>query len=114
MNEDVDWFKLCEGCGECCGFVPFARHFIKKHREQIQVKYKKIPFGRLILPETEDFHCIFLDRKNKRCLIYDERPQACRLQGTIPELPCPKLNPELCDKMDFAIDRLQSIVRLLG
>ena len=95
------------------GPVPFTRHFIKKHRKLVQVNYKKISFGRLILPETEDLHCIFLDRNTKKCLVYDYRPEVCKLQGTIQELPCPKLNPELCGKMDFAIDRLEGILRLL-
>ena len=114
MNEDTDWSKLCEGCGECCGPVPFTRQFIKNHKEKIQVKYEKIPFGREILPVTEDLHCIFLDRETKRCLIYTERPQVCKLQGTIPKLPCLKLNPELCDELDFKIDKAHEAIKSLS
>jgi Fe-S-cluster containining protein len=36
-------------------------------------------------------HCIFLD-KNKRCLIYPERPNVCKLQGNTKELPCPRIH----------------------
>ena len=38
---------------------------------------------------TEDFLCVFLNRKTKKCVIHKHRPHICIDYGQKPELPCP-------------------------
>lgn len=107
MNEKIDWEKHCEGCGECCGPIMFKQKIWEKHKDKAQKLIEVIPFiNASVVPLSEDIFCVFLDRRTKRCLIYDERPNVCRLQGTVPRLPCPKLNPELSRLVDKNIDNV--------
>ena len=48
----------------------------------------------LFVPITASMDCVFLNKLTKRCEVYNDRPNVCRLQGTIPELPCPKVKGE--------------------
>ena len=88
----IDWEKICKGCGQCCGPVPFSEKFLLLNKE----KYQENPvdllgyFPGFVIPSTKSFDCVFLNKLTKKCEIYNERPKVCRLQGTIPELPCPK------------------------
>lgn len=89
----TNWAIQCLGCGDCCGVVPFPAGFIKEHTAQIQISEFNIEdtlFKGVEIPVTEDLMCIFLTPE-KRCSIYYERPEVCRLYGTIPRLKCPKL-----------------------
>jgi Fe-S-cluster containining protein len=86
----MEW-KCIEGCkAECCGIVPIPKELAKKHEKMAQVKAMEImPFGNNdIVPLTEDAFCIFLDRKTKKCVIYEERPEVCRRYGLAEDLPC--------------------------
>lgn len=86
----TDWAQICEGCGKCCGPVPFETEFLMQHAHL----YQELPdnldytFPGLVIPTTVSLDCVFLEKLTKRCVIYDERPEVCRLMGTIPELPC--------------------------
>lgn len=93
MNrETMNWTEICRGCGKCCGIVPFMPDEFDKVKHRAVVSYEIIPFLHgSIVPETKDGFCVFLERLNKRCSIYLDRPNVCRLQGTIPELPCPRV-----------------------
>ena len=92
-DKKMDWQKICEGCGECCGPIPFAPEFLLQNTD----KYQELPeelsdmFMGRIVPITKTLECVFLNKATKRCVIYKKRPQVCRLQGTIPQLPCPRL-----------------------
>jgi len=99
LNENIDWENLCSGCGECCGPVPISLGIVESNKDLMQhYDGRMAPLrGGLLVPLSDDMYCVFLDRETKRCLIYDRRPDVCRLQGTIRDLPCPKLNPDLCD-----------------
>lgn len=88
----VDWKELCKGCGKCCGPVLFPNGFIHWNKDKIQARFKAIHTTNATIPLANDVMCIFLDRETKRCLVYDERPEICRLQGTVRGLPCPKLD----------------------
>ena len=101
----MDWFKICEGCGECCGAVPLPRIIFTKYKHLGERKYQIKHFNDEIVPVTEDMVCIFLD-KNKRCKIYIHRPKVCRDFGVIPALPCKKINPEASLAKQKEIDRM--------
>ena len=106
MNEDIDWYELCKNCGRCCGQIKFKIEFINKHKQDIQkehlVNLKNLP-NKLIQPITNDGYCIFLDRTIKRCKVYNDRPDICKIYGTIEEYPCYILEPEKCKKKDAEI-----------
>ena len=88
----MNWAEICKGCGKCCGPVPFTPVEFDKVKNRTVVSYKTIPFlYGSIVPETEDGFCVFLERLSKQCSIYLDRPDLCRLMGTIPELVCPRV-----------------------
>lgn len=107
MHEKIDWKKHCEGCGECCGIVPLEPSLWEKHKDKVQNLDEVVPFIKgLVVPFTKDIFCVFLDRDTKRCLIYEDRPEVCKLQGTVPQLPCPKLNPMQSMIVEKKIEKL--------
>lgn len=84
-------FKCKSGCGSCCGIIPFPKELAKKTEHLAQVKPTKViqdEKGRLYIL-TEDMFCVYLNRKTKECMIYEDRPELCRVYGLIPECPCP-------------------------
>jgi Fe-S-cluster containining protein len=88
----TDWKELCKGCGECCGCVPFNPELFSKIKGKTQRKYTLMPFiANTVVPITDDFICVFLT-KEKLCSIYEDRPEVCRIQGTIERLPCPRIH----------------------
>lgn len=96
----INWAKVCKGCGECCGPVPFPENFLllNAHKYQEQPTEIEEMLTGLFVPVTATMDCVFLNKITKRCEVYEDRPKVCRLQGTIPELPCPKLpTPELME-----------------
>jgi DNA-binding CsgD family transcriptional regulator len=88
---ETDWFLHCTGCGQCCGPVPIDRYKWKylSGKLQREPKFIKDYIGNTVLPITETGDCVFLTPE-KTCAIYEERPEVCRLFGTIKELECPK------------------------
>jgi len=100
LKTEINWTKVCKGCGRCCSNIPHNKDFIEAHKKHIQVEYNEIHSEELIKPETVDGYCIFLDRSSKRCHIYSERPEICRVYGTIDKYPCYVLEPEVCKKKD--------------
>ncbi len=87
---------------ECCGPVPIANSIIKANASLIQrhvVNRMAIPagFSPLLTEDSTimtdaDMCCAFLSLEH-RCLIYDQRPQICRIFGAggSPRLECPYL-----------------------
>lgn len=91
-----NWEQICKGCGECCGPVPFPPEFLKQNSHLYQEQPIELGdmFLGVIVPITETLECVFLNKETKQCLVYEKRPKVCRLQGTIPELPCPRIEAE--------------------
>ena len=90
--EEKRWYKKglrfgCTSCGKCCtgspGYVwvteveieAIACH-LKMALEQFTAHFVKKVEGRLSLIEKANFDCVFL--KDKKCQIYEVRPQQCR------------------------------------
>ena len=83
---------------DCCGPTPFQREFIVANYANIpaglEYKLKIIPGAEVVVPMTEDNHCIFLNRQSFSCQIYAERPQVCREFGNESHrlLSCPHMD----------------------
>lgn len=80
----------CEDRGICCGIIPFPKELAMKTQNLAQVKPKQVieNKGELYII-TEDMKCVYLNRKTKVCMIYEERPEICRIYGLISACPCP-------------------------
>lgn len=76
----------CSGCGQCCSNhlvmsdneIAFIRHYVKKNKIH---PVNHIPAILNCDDDVEDGMCPFLDttKKEKKCLIYDVRPEICRM-----------------------------------
>ncbi len=68
----------CSCCGQCCGdILHLSRHEIK--RIDIYLKTHKIePTPKCILVDIDNT-CPFRDNVNKKCKIYEVRPDICRV-----------------------------------
>ena len=86
-------FKCLDNCGKCCGNVPIKKKIYEENLLKVLTKVHKLYELEHdeVLPITTDGKCLFLC-KNKKCLIYKNRPEVCRLYGKIRELPCPYIN----------------------
>tara|TARA_Y100000034_G_C6757435_1_gene337102 strand:- start:221 stop:493 length:273 start_codon:yes stop_codon:yes gene_type:complete len=70
-------------CGKCCGLIPLPKETFDKNKDRIQTKIIKLNELHLnkVLAVTEDLQCVFLNRKNKKCVIYPDRPEICKNYG---------------------------------
>lgn len=68
----------CSGCGQCCGDI---LHLSKPEIKQIDkyLKQHKIEATPRCTMVTYDNTCPFRDNKEKKCKIYEVRPQICRV-----------------------------------
>lgn len=102
---------MCNKCdiskchAECCYFVPLSIEFLKKNKNKIVTPViKLLKYGiskTMVYPITKisgynkdipiinknEQRCPFLD-KNNRCVVYDERPELCKIYGTSTEYDC--------------------------
>lgn len=80
----------CSAC--CCYNVPFEKNELERFHDRVVTPIiYSIPLGMARLPFTDNDlmknKCPFL-RKDLKCNIYDNRPEVCRLMGTIDRMPC--------------------------
>ena len=68
----------CSCCGECCGDI---LHLSKREIKEIDkyLKKHKIEATPRILMSFYDNTCPFRDNKEKKCKIYEVRPDICRV-----------------------------------
>jgi len=113
QSDKINWEEVCKDCGECCGIMSFSKGFLKAHEKLMQnTTGEMMPhFSGKFIMLTTDNKCPFLDRETNRCLVYRDRPKICRLYGTIPDLPCFKIDPKNAEKELKKIDRYLSGVR---
>lgn len=79
---------LCKA--DCCGCFQMNNDLIDRFKSLFQSEGKRFPITEnqtAII--TDDLHCVFLNRSDLRCTIYDSRPDVCRKYGMIEQLPCP-------------------------
>lgn len=68
----------CSNCGECCGdILHLSRQEIKRIERYLK-KHKIKPNARCVLVDYDNT-CPFRDNTNKRCMIYEVRPDICRV-----------------------------------
>src|SRR3989304_3333713 len=93
-NNEINWTLFCIGCGECCCCVPLKPKDWQRLKSRIQRPCDPVDYMQnTILPWTESKVCVFLTNE-KRCAIYEDRPNVCRLFGTILALRCSYAHPE--------------------
>lgn len=94
----------CKQCGKCCGCTPFPIGLFIRFKDSAQIEYNLEDFPtpseekneKQVLPITKGFICIFLN-KEKKCVIYQNRPWICRVYGT--KIPCYFDRPEESEAM---------------
>lgn len=89
-------FKCRDKCGECCGIIPLDKEIIERNKDKIQGEVVEvIDGGTYQYYLTKDLGCIFLDRETKKCNIYNDRPDVCKMYGVTmdPRLQCPYIKP---------------------
>ena len=68
----------CSNCGQCCGdILHLSKNEIKRIDEYLK-KHKIDAYERSILVDYDNT-CPFRDNKNKKCKIYEVRPDICRV-----------------------------------
>lgn len=83
----------CSNCGECCSnLLPLSDAEIR--RVHAFVKNNKIKEQRHNAQTGVDMTCPFRDEANRKCLIYEVRPQICR------EFLCNQSKKDIIKKRD--------------
>ena len=76
----------------CCGPVPIKKEIYEKNKHKCArpVISERVVEDGMILPETGEKYCTFLS-PSYTCLIYEDRPDVCKLFGKIPSplMQCP-------------------------
>ena len=65
-------WKCIENCGACCKFD-------LELRDDLKYKLNDDDISMISSMTSKDGWCKNLDRKNKKCLIYENRPHFCRV-----------------------------------
>lgn len=105
-----DAMKRGQCNADCCGPIPMSGSEIDSLRDKFQQKPIEMKaFMSKFFIITEDGMCIFLT-KDKRCAIYDDRPQICRDYGIVPQLPCPFIKPNGRPRSPAMVRRTQRLI----
>lgn len=77
MVEDFTCNGKCSDCGQCCtDFLPLSRKEVKRIKAYIKSHHIKEQSHNAFM--KIDLTCPFRDETNKRCLIYEVRPDICK------------------------------------
>lgn len=87
----------CSGCGECCGDILHLSKSEIKTIDNYLKQHKVSATPRSILVDYDNT-CPFRDNENKKCKIYEVRPQICRIYK------CDKTPEEAYKNREFAND----------
>jgi Fe-S-cluster containining protein len=79
---------LCKRA-DCCGCVQMPATLYEGNWRLAQKRVKELlTVGDDVIPFTDDGFCVFLT-KELGCVIYENRPEVCKLYGHTEELQCP-------------------------
>ena len=126
VSENSKQFNINPNCREliekgecqadCCGVVPFEYHTFLQIKSKVQVKdYEIQKFKQngiqfcVLMPK--DFKCVFLNRDNLSCSIYNSprKPEVCRKFGmstSDPLLCCTKINKDKEKMIEANADKI--------
>lgn len=95
----------CSNCGQCCGdILPLSKSDINKIDNYLK-KHKIEPTPKNLLAPIDNT-CPFRDEKNKKCKIYEVRPEICRVYK------CDKTPEETYKNREIvSFDKLQKSMR---
>ena len=100
-------FKCVDGCGICCGLVPIPKATFEANKDKIQRKIIGMEETETeVYPMTESILCCFLT-EDKRCSIYDSRPDICIRYGLDPMLQCPYIKMNGRPRSPALVRRMQ-------
>ena len=90
----------CGSCVACCGPVPVSINELNVIKDYVR-KMKTKEVKRLSKQKRSPMQCMFVDTKNKRCSIYEARPELCKKFGYVKGLPCPHFPDEATEKDNY-------------
>lgn len=89
LYSQVPTFKCIDGCGDCCGMVPWAPEEFARVKDRLPPGTEVLEFESCPMPvRTGTTECAFFDHG---CSVYPDRPFMCRLFGTARDhrMTCP-------------------------
>lgn len=102
-------WKCRENCGECCGVVPIPKTTWEDNKHLAKRVVEVREFDKLMAVITTDMLCCFLG-DDKKCLIYNQRPEICRIYGMIPDLACPYVRCNGTSRIPEEVKLVQSFI----
>jgi Fe-S-cluster containining protein len=87
MGRETEKWTCISGCGSCCRLDPSRRHEAIEALEEEQRRTYLSMVG-------EDGWCIHFDTGGRRCRIYDQRPDFCRVSNLVSLFGCEGDDPE--------------------
>ena len=94
MKKIQENWRCVVNCGACCNLTPDDRPELEEYLTTQELETYQAMLG-------EDGWCRNLDKKTRKCLIYEERPNFCRVQ---PDIFQEMYQVEAKDFNEFAID----------
>jgi len=94
MKKIQETWHCVLNCGACCNLTPDDRPELEEYLTRQELEIYQAMLG-------EDGWCQNLDRETRKCLIYEERPNFCRVQ---PDIFQEMYQVEEKDFNKFAID----------
>ena len=69
----------CSGCGACCSdFLPVSGEEVERIRAYVSKHHLKEHINKVAVGYFVDATCPFRDDVNRKCDVYDVRPEICR------------------------------------
>lgn len=113
LYRPIPAFRCIEGCGTCCGVVPWAPEEFDRVRDRLPAGTEVMEADGCFIPiRPKGTTCPFFDHG---CSVYSDRPFMCRLFGTARDrrLKCPHgrqpekmLTPEKASRLTGRYQRM--------
>lgn len=96
----------CKHCGKCCGPIPVTIKELAKIKRTVK-QMEESEVERLRNQQRPNLTCPLRDMENKRCSVWEHRPEICRMQGLYIGLECPNNRRYATGSMEDGHKRLQ-------